>query len=102
MTAAKRNTPLPNWPLYLSRDEAARYVGVSPNTFDREVELGMWPEPVTRGAKDGRLTWYRPAIEQAAQRRELEGETYGGDFNSWRAGFTARGEERPKTSRGRH
>lgn len=57
---------MPYWPLYLSRDQAAAYVGVSPNTFDTEVKEGRWPAAVNRGAKQTRLTWYRPALEQAA------------------------------------
>jgi hypothetical protein len=47
---------LPFWPLYLSRDEAARYVGVSGDVFAMEVASGMWPPGRPRGGKGGRLT----------------------------------------------
>ncbi|MGO8918492.1 MAG: hypothetical protein ACLQJR_21540 [Stellaceae bacterium] len=56
-----------NWPLDLNREEAARYVGIGTSLFDREVAAGMWPAPVRRGEKRGRKTWYRPAIEKAAE-----------------------------------
>lgn len=59
----------PDWPLYLSRDEAARYVGVSPSLFDIEVKQGLWPAGEYRGQKNGRITWYRPAIDAAAAAR---------------------------------
>lgn len=87
MTRAFDDMALPNWPLYLSRDEAARYVGVSPNTFDAEVMAGMWPGPMKRGSKGSRVTWYRPAIEQAAEER-ARGQSDGRSFESWRARFS--------------
>lgn len=43
---AARRAPLerlPHWPRLLSREEAARYVGVSATLFDREVGEGKWP-----------------------------------------------------------
>jgi hypothetical protein len=49
-------------PLGLSREEAAGFVGVSPNTFDAMVEAGEMPPPrVMRG----RLVWSRPELEGA-------------------------------------
>lgn len=66
-----RRTPigdLPYWPLYLGREEAARYVGVSPDVFQAEVAAGLWPQPKLRGAKGGRLTWHRPSLDAAAAR----------------------------------
>jgi hypothetical protein len=89
-------------PLYLSREEAARYVGVSATLFDQEVERGLWPKGVRRGAKGGRVTWYRLGLEAAAEAR-----TNGGghdtkaDFDAWRASFAAGREDRPKAARGR-
>lgn len=53
-------------PRYLSREEAAAYVGVSPETFDREVREGWWPAPRRRGEKGTRLTWDRLALDAAA------------------------------------
>lgn len=87
---------LPYWPLYLSRDQAAAYVGVSPNVFDEEVRAGRWPEAVGRGPRGGRLTWYRPALEQRAAAQN------GGDdeerrFARYRAG--AKGQDSQKGAR---
>jgi hypothetical protein len=59
---------LPFWPRLLSREEAARYVGVSPETFDGEVALGLWPAARRRGGKGGRLTWDRALLDAAADR----------------------------------
>lgn len=101
MTRSFADDRLPHWPLYLSREEAARYVGVSPTLFDSEVAAGMWPAPVKRGEKGGRVTWYRPAIDRHAAGREAGGAD-NGTFEAWRAGFTARREDGPKTPRGRH
>jgi excisionase family DNA binding protein len=44
--------PLPfDCPRGLSRIEAARYVGVSPSTFDRLVAEGVMPQPKKIGAR---------------------------------------------------
>lgn len=59
---------LPDWPRYLGRAEAARYLGVSPATFDTEVAAGTWPAPVRRGALKTKLTWDRKALDAAADR----------------------------------
>lgn len=61
-------TDLPFWPLFLGREEAARYVGVSADVFDDEVTAGLWPAPKRRGTKGGRLTWHRPSLDAAADR----------------------------------
>lgn len=67
-------TDLPAWPRFLSREESARFVGVSPTVFDEEVRAGMWPPPMRRGAGRGRLTWDRNMLELAADRASgLEG-----------------------------
>jgi hypothetical protein len=57
---------LPFWPRYLSRDEAARYLGVSVDVFDDEVRAGRWPRGTGRGARGGRLTWDRQTLDSAA------------------------------------
>lgn len=59
---------LPSWPRDLSRDEAARYLGVSVDVFDDEVSAGLWPQARRRGGKGGRLTWDRRALDAAADR----------------------------------
>lgn len=56
---------LPDWPLNLSVDQAAAYVGVSPGAFEKMVEEGDYPEAVKRG---GRKWWFRPALVFAAAR----------------------------------
>jgi hypothetical protein len=57
---------LPFWPRYLSRDEAARYLGVSVDVFDDEVRTGRWPRGIGRGARGGRLTWDRHTLDSLA------------------------------------
>lgn len=59
---------LPFWPRFLSLEEAARYVGVSPAVFAEEVKEGLWPQPLRRGSRGGRLTWDRIALDQWADR----------------------------------
>jgi hypothetical protein len=64
---------LPYWPRLLSRDQAARYVGVSPGQFDREVADGHWPPPERRGAvlsaRAGRLLWDRLLLDKRQDER---------------------------------
>jgi len=50
-------------PRGLSRDEAARYVGVSPSQFDRLVDGGTLPRPKRLGT--GRILWDRIALDIA-------------------------------------
>jgi hypothetical protein len=59
---------LPFWPRLLSREEAARYVGVSTDVFDEEVRAGVWPAAMRRGVRNGRLTWDRNVLDLAADR----------------------------------
>ena len=69
MTAARaRLDALPFWPRYLAREQAAGYVGVSPNVFDAEVKGGWWPQPRRRGDKGRLLTWDRLLLDAAADR----------------------------------
>jgi len=56
---------LPYWPRMLSREQAAAYLGVSPTLFDAEVAKGLWAQPIRRGAKGGRVTWDRAALDRA-------------------------------------
>lgn len=65
MTRA-RLADLPFWPRLLSREEAARYLGVSVDVFDDEVKSGVWPRGTSRGARGGRLTWDRLGLDHAA------------------------------------
>ncbi len=58
--------PLPFWPRYLTRRQAASYLGVSVDVFDDEVREGLWPAPRRRGAKGGCLTWDRIVLDRVA------------------------------------
>lgn len=49
-------------PRGLSRDEAARYVGVGPSTFDKLVDEGRMPKPLRVGK---RVIWDRLKVEAA-------------------------------------
>jgi hypothetical protein len=56
-------------PRCLSRAEAAAYVGVCVDVFDDEVRAGLWPAGRPRGAKGGKLTWDRKALDAAEDLR---------------------------------
>lgn len=64
-------------PLNLSREEAARYVGVSPRSFDAMVEAGEMPKPIRWG---GRVMWRRREIEMANDRLGADDD---GARNDW-------------------
>jgi len=97
---------LPYWPRYLSREQAALYVGVSPDTFDGEVQDGLWPAPQRRGSKGGRLTWDRSALDAAADKASglaNAGESAPSLMGVWGARSRGeakrkRAERRPKTA----
>ena len=57
------------WPRGLSLEQAAAYVGVSPNTFQAEVRAGYWPSPERRGR---RVIWDRGAIDQCWDARKKQ------------------------------
>jgi hypothetical protein len=57
---------LPAWPRFLTRAQAAAYLGVSSDLFDKEVAAGLWPAGRQRGAKGGLLTWDRVALDRRA------------------------------------
>lgn len=59
--------PLPE-PRYLSRSEAAHYLGVSETTFTLEVAAGSWPPGRRRGLRNGRITWDRRLLDLWADR----------------------------------
>lgn len=61
MTARKADLAgLPNWPRLLSRDHAAAYVGLSPNTFDD------WAAGLPRLTFGKRLLWDRKVLDRHA------------------------------------
>ena len=55
-------------PRFLSREEAARYLGVCVDSFDAEVRSGMWPAGIARGPKRGRLMWDKAALDATVDR----------------------------------
>lgn len=59
-----RLADMPAWPAMLSREQAAAYVGVSVETFEAEIAKGWWPDGTPRGAKGGKLTWSRAALDR--------------------------------------
>lgn len=59
-------------PVLLTTVEAARYVGVSTDVFVAEVEAGLWPRPLRRGARGGKPTWHRALLDEAALRAARE------------------------------
>lgn len=61
-------TELPFWPRMLSREEAARYLGVSDDVFDQEVRAGIWPCAMRRGLGGRRVTWDRCMLDRAVDR----------------------------------
>ena len=60
MTSVSEMTGYP--PRGLSRDEAARYIGVSPSKFDEMVSDGLMPRPKRIGS---RVVWDRLKLEAA-------------------------------------
>lgn len=59
--------PLP-YARFLTREQAAAYVGVGTSTFDAEVRAGTWPAAMRRGARGAALTWDRRLLDRAADR----------------------------------
>jgi hypothetical protein len=71
--ARRASPPAAIPPRCLSRVEAARYVGVSPTTFDAEVKAGLWPTAIARRDASGRLitrrkVWDQRALDEALDR----------------------------------
>lgn len=62
MSRELRPDPLAYPPRGMSRDEAARYVGVSATKFDDMVEDGRMPQPKRI---DGRVVWDRMRLDAA-------------------------------------
>ena len=62
MSRELRPDPLAYPPRGMSRDEAARYIGVSATKFDELVEDGRMPPPQKI---DGRVVWDRLRLDAA-------------------------------------
>jgi hypothetical protein len=55
-----------SWPRYLTRAQAALYLGVGVDTFTAELRAGLWPPGRPRGGRGGLLTWDRLLLDRAA------------------------------------
>ena len=66
-------------PRLVSREVAAAYVCVSPNTFDRMVDEGRMPRPKRLG--DRRIAWDVRELDAAVDR--LPAETAGRGDDTW-------------------
>jgi excisionase family DNA binding protein len=72
---------LPNLPPRgLSREEAARYVGVSPTKFDQMVEDGRMPNP---RRIDGRKVWDLRMVDAFFNRLPVNDHDQPVDANPW-------------------
>jgi predicted DNA-binding transcriptional regulator AlpA len=78
-------------PRLLSREEAAHYVGLSPNAFEQEVAAGTFPKAYPLAAVRRRL-WDIRAIDAALDH------LLGPRSNDWEARKRAWQEQRPKRS----
>ena len=74
-----RQTALPPTlaPRLISREAAAAYVCVSPNTFDEMVSDGRMPRPRVLGRK--RRAWDVRALDAAVDRLPVQGDDAGTD-----------------------
>ena len=74
-----RQTALPATlpPRLVSREAAAAYVCVSPNTFDKMVDDGRMPRPRLLGGK--RRAWDIRALDLAIDRLPIDGDDAGID-----------------------
>ena len=72
-TLAARPATLPPTlpPRLISRDAAAAYVGVSPNTFDKMIADGLMPNP--RQLTERRLAWDVRQLDAAIDRLPVDG-----------------------------
>jgi predicted DNA-binding transcriptional regulator AlpA len=72
-------------PRLIGRDDAAAYVGVSPNTFDKMIAEGLMPSP--RRLTERRLAWdmrqLDTAIDRLPSNGDAEADTDATDDHSW-------------------
>lgn len=68
MAAAVENLRnCPGWPLMLSDEQAALYLGLSKETFRQAVAKGVYPAGI-RGHFGKRVLWHRIVLDKAAAR----------------------------------
>jgi predicted DNA-binding transcriptional regulator AlpA len=76
MTARRADlADLSHWPCRLSREQAAAYCGLSPASFDREVDEGRLPDAIRKGR---RALWDIKALDRALDAEIGEGEPSSG------------------------
>jgi predicted DNA-binding transcriptional regulator AlpA len=68
-------------PRLISREAAAAYVCVSPNTFDAMVREGKMPRP--RILTDRRRAWDRCELDNAIDHLPRDGENAGSEDYGW-------------------
>jgi hypothetical protein len=68
-------------PRLISREAAAAYICVSPNTFDAMVRDGRMPRP--RVLTPGRKAWDVRLLDQAIDALPLNGEDAGSENDGW-------------------
>ena len=61
MGALDRLARLPNWPIRLSEDLAAAYLGISKTTFRTRWQANAYPQPIREGR---RLLWNRRMLDR--------------------------------------
>jgi predicted DNA-binding transcriptional regulator AlpA len=81
-------------PRLFSREEAAAYCGLSPNSFDAEVKAGTFPPPMALKRVE-RLLWDRKALDLALDSKIATVVDLGSD------GFRVRRERWEKRREGR-
>ena len=80
---------LPDWPRLMRAALAAAYVGVGRETFESEVERGIWPAAIERdgtGEKRKIRMWDRRELDAAVDRLAAAGKpsrTLGGTPGQW-------------------
>ena len=60
-------------PRLIGRDDAAAYVGVSPNTFDKMIAEGLMPKP--KRQTERRIAWDVRQLDTAIDRLPIDGVT---------------------------
>lgn len=83
---------LPEWPRGMRLPVAAAYVGVSENTFRRQVAAGVWPQPTD---VEGIKLWDRKALDEAFDRRR--GNAASSRSGDWDEAFDGIGDPQPRS-----
>jgi predicted DNA-binding transcriptional regulator AlpA len=76
----KDGATLPGWPLFLRREVAAAFVGLSPAKFDEAVKDGLLPRavPLVGSVK----AWHRADLEAWAEDRRAAAENVPNEWDA--------------------